>query len=87
MAEEDEDAENEDGAEPGEWKCSLVLGLKTYYSNVWLSLDMHMTALETMTSNHPFIKHPHVNLIFHTITATVRVHPLWSEGAGGVWGD
>ena len=57
-----------------------------------LSLDMHMTALETMTSNHPFIKvvhikHPHVNLIFHTITATVRVHPLWSEGAGGVWGD
>ena len=52
-----------------------------------LSLEMHMTALETMTSNHPFIKHPHVNLIFHTITATVRVHPLWSEGAGGVWGD
>ena len=36
-----------------------------------LSLDMHMTALETMTSNHSFIKHPHANLIFHTITATI----------------
>ena len=33
-----------------------------------LSLDMHMTALETMTS---FIKHPHVKLNFHTVTATV----------------
>ena len=36
-----------------------------------LSLDMHMTALETMTSNHSFIKHPHVKLNFHTVTATV----------------
>ena len=33
-----------------------------------LSLDMYMTALETMTSNH---KHPHVKLNFHTVTATV----------------
>ena len=69
MAEEDEDAENEDGAEPGEWKCSLVLSLKTYYSSVWmycfLWICIYMTALETMTSNHSFIKHLHVKLNFH----------------------